>query len=121
MSSSGYGGQFTPPRPAPWPGFVVTLVLFTVLGGMVNLVFSFMMLFATDACGTGATDTAVCNAGVWTLLLTLPWAGLAGTLLIALLGGARARRRYRSPWPFLPAGAAVYVAACAVTLPVLLG
>jgi hypothetical protein len=112
------------PRPAArWPvGLIVTLVLFTLLGGALDLVFSFGMLFAGDSCGTGARGSAaVCSAGVWLLVLALPWAGLVGALLVGLIGGELSRRRDRSPWLAMPVAVALYAIACAVTWLVLFG
>lgn len=104
---------FGPVPPSRWPaGFIVTLVLLTLLGGALGLLFSFGMLFATDSCGTGAEGSAaVCAPGGWLLLVALPWVGLAGALLVALLGGAWLRRRQLSPWRAMPVAAAVYLAA----------
>jgi hypothetical protein len=94
----------------------VTLALLTLVGGALDLLFSFGMLFAGDSCGTGTQGSAaVCSPSAWLALLALPWAGLAGALLVALLGGDRLRRRHLSPWRTMPVAVAVYLIACAVT------
>jgi hypothetical protein len=95
-------------------GFVVALVLFGLVAAAVNAVYAFGMLFATDSCGTGAGDSALCSPTVWLLLVLLPWGGLLGALLTGGLGGAFARRRGRSPWLALPPGAGVYLLSLAV-------
>ncbi|MBC3841443.1 hypothetical protein GXW82_17485 [Streptacidiphilus sp. 4-A2] len=109
--------DYGPVRPPRWPaGCVVALAVFALLGGALDLLFSFGMLFATDSCGTGAGHSAaVCSGGGWLLLLALPWAGLAAGLLLAVLGGERLRRRHLSPWRAVPVGVAVYLLVCVVT------
>ncbi|MFD8483917.1 hypothetical protein [Kitasatospora sp. NPDC059673] len=104
-------------RPAGRPvGYILVVVLFAVLGGLVDALFSFGMLFATDGCGTGGPggSAPVCTPAVWTLAVALPWAGLVAAVLIASLGAVRARRRGRTAWLALPAALAAYLLACAV-------
>jgi hypothetical protein len=129
MASFHSYGQGLPPgsgtaRPPRLPvGFVVALVVFTVVGVLADLLFSFAMLFAGDSCGTGGTggSSPVCDARVWLILLGLPWLGLVAATLVALLGAMCAVRQRRSPWYMLLLGVAVYLVACAVTYQVLFG
>lgn len=95
-------------------------MVFTAAGVLVDLLFSFGMLLAGDSCGTGGSEP-VRDAGVWPILLGLPWFGLVAATLVPLLGAVRAVRQRRSPWYMLLVGVAVYLVACAVTYLLLFG
>ncbi|MFG2695324.1 hypothetical protein [Kitasatospora sp. NPDC048407] len=113
-----YQGGYLPGPVARRPvGYIVVVVLFAVLGGLVDALFSFGMLFATDSCGTGGAggSAPVCTPAVWLLAVALPWAGLVALVLVASLGAVWARRRGRSAWLALPAALGAYLLACALS------
>ncbi len=116
----GYGPVRPPRLPA---GFIVVLAVFAAVGVLADLLFSFGMLFAGDSCGTSGPggSAPVCDAGVWLILLALPWLGLVAAALVALLGGIWAVRQRLSPWYLLLTGAAIYLTACEITYLVLFG
>ncbi|MFJ5921148.1 hypothetical protein ACIQF6_00940 [Kitasatospora sp. NPDC092948] len=116
----GYGPPATP-RPGAPIGYIVVVVVFAVLGGLVDALFSFGMLFATDSCGTSAGSALVCNPAVWAFVVVLPWAGLLAAVLIAAVGAVRARRRGRSPWPVLLVAVAAYLLAAGVAFLLVFG
>lgn len=120
MSQFGYG----PPGALPQQpvksrpvGMILVGVGVALLGALLNALFSFGMLFATDSCGTGSSGSsgAVCDSGMWMVLLALPWAGLLGGVLVTVLVAGAARRRGRSPWLGLAAGVALYAVACLIS------
>lgn len=114
MGTDGSGRENHP----RWPiGFIVAVALFALAGGVLNALYSFGMVFATDSCGTGSApgSSLVCDSNGWWLLTLIPWVGLLGAVLTAVTGAFLARRRGRSPWLAALPGLGVYLASAAVT------
>lgn len=89
--------------------YLVVGWMLSVAAGLVVVLFSFGMLFATDSCGTGRDDPAVCHPAVWLAVVAMPWVGLLALIQSTFYGARRARRAPGNPWPWLAVGAAVYL------------
>ena len=89
-----------------WILYVVQ-VLVTLLVGFISI----FAVFATDSCGTGATDAKVCDSDYFASVLVGYWIALVALLvctLIALIVATAARRLL---WPWAVGGLIVTGAA----------
>jgi hypothetical protein len=83
-------------------GPVVSLRLLLIIGIPVALFCSFVLTFASDACGLSGRGNWACGDTVVTATFVLPVAGLAvGVALNAAAIAAATRRRSTGGWLFL--------------------
>jgi hypothetical protein len=87
---------------------VTVLALLTMLGGVVILVlFSLMSVMATDSCGTGGAELAVCDGNYFATIFFGYWAVLVGVPVLTTIGSLVAIGRHRLAWPYAVGGLVV--------------
>lgn len=85
---------------------VTTLLLLALmLGGAAVLgLFSLMSVMATDSCGTGGPDAAICDGNYFAVVLLGYWAVLVGVPVLATVASAVRLTRRRLAWPYAVGG-----------------
>jgi len=85
---------------------VVTLLcLLLLLGAAVVFgLLSLTSVFATDSCGTGVPEPAVCNGDYLGGILIGYWAALAGVTVLSAVASGVALARHRLAWPYAVGG-----------------
>ena len=97
------------PKPSRTVDKVVTVLLLLLMLGSagVLVLFSAMSVMATDSCGTGGSEPAVCNSDYMATILIGYWAALVGVPILTLVASTVAMVRRRLAWPYAAAGVLV--------------